>query len=1078
MHDLVDCLEHWTDTQPDNSLFRFVDGRGNIREHYTYLQFRQRASGLAQQLADGAGIQYGDRVLLVYPPGLEMLAAFFSTLNLGAIPVPVCAPLSLASGAGASRIEHVARDCGAHHALTTDSYLRSISPGPEKRGGASETQTFLNSLNWLATDAIPVNGSHLRERKPNPVLFLQYTSGSTGDPKGVVVTHRNVMHNAGETLTHCPIGVSWLPQYHDMGLIGHYLFVVVKGGTNYGFAPFDFLKRPTLWLRMITRVQATLTTAPNFAYSYCLREDKVPDDALADVDLSSLQGMLNAAEPIHPETYERFYERFARYGLKRESFYGGYGLAESTLAVSLHGRQTLVVQKNRMQRRQLAFQKSTGRNNNQITLVSCGRPFSSLDVRIVDPETRFGLGENAIGEVWIDGDSKCEGYWQRSELTQATFYARIADEPENARTYLRTGDLGFLHEGELYICGRIKDMIIIHGANYYPQDIESIVETEFPNLTPEGGVRSAAFAVTNEGEERLVVAIEVSSQHCRVEPAAVAQAIRSKYFIDPYQVLFVSPRTISKTTSGKVSRSKTRDRLLRGKLPILASYTQDSAPRESGSGLRGILNRIRELYNLRGDEDIILTEIGLDSLTLVDLTLEIQTHFESRGMGELVSELDARFLQRLRVSELTRLLEAYETSENLPAAELRMWLESRQRSDDAAERERMRSDGKWCPPTEMAEDTVEDPRTILMTGGSGFFGPFLLSSFLQRTTCSMEVLVRAADPAHGKARLEESLRRAELWTPELQEHFRSRVSVVCGDLGLPQLGLCDDEWHRLESHIDAVLHNGARVNYVLSYGALRATNVESTRELLRLAATRKKKPFHLISSTFIHGWSARPVAAEHDHNDDLEELDFGYSQSKCVAEHLVLDAHRQGLPVRIYRPTLISASSRGVGSGDDILVRMLAFMIKHGLGVETLNQTSILPADIVSDHIARIFLLKETASTTFQITTSQYYNMMDVTRMISEQFGYSFNYMSMSQLIEEMNRLCTPDDLLYPLRVFFNRSHEKFKPMEPKRYDNSHYRAALARVEPDVIEPDPSETVSYIMKHMQREGLVPAPCYV
>jgi thioester reductase-like protein len=297
-------------------------------------------------------------------------------------------------------------------------------------------------------------------------------------------------------------------------------------------------------------------------------------------------------------------------------------------------------------------------------------------------------------------------------------------------------------------------------------------------------------------------------------------------------------------------------------------------------------------------------------------------------------------------------------------------------------------------------------------------------------------------------------------------------------LSLSQLGLRDDDWRRLSEDIDAIVHNGARVNYVLSYDALRPYNVRSTGELLRLAAAKRKKPFHLISSTFIHGWTARPVAAEHDYNAELEELDFGYSQSKCVAEHLVLIAQRHGHPVRIYRPTLISASSHRAGSRDDILVRMLAFMIKYGLGVEALNQTSILPADVVSDHIARIFLLKNTTSTTFQITTSQYYNMMDVTRIISEQFGYSFTYMSLSRLIDEMNRLCTPDDLLYPLLGFFNRSYGKFKPMEPKRYDNRHYRAALEQARPEIVEPEPSDTVAYIVKHMQREGLIEAPCLV
>jgi acyl-CoA synthetase (AMP-forming)/AMP-acid ligase II len=768
MKDLLDCLEHWTLTHPEKTVFSFLDGRGNTREQYTYQQFYQRTLGLAHQLADQAAIQHGDRVLLVYPPGLEMIVAFFATLNLGAIPVPVCAPLSMTSGAGAARIEHVMQDCGARLALTTAGYLRGISNAlsPQERGPVAES--FLSSLRWLATDTLADDGILLRRRQTNPILFLQYTSGSTGDPKGVIVTHRNVLHNATDMFQY-PIGVSWLPQYHDMGLIGHHLFLIIKGGTNYGFSPFDFLKRPALWFQTISRVRATFTTAPNFAYSYCLREDKVPDSALCDVDLSSLRGMLNAAEPIHPQTYADFYTRFAKYDLPRESLYGGYGLAENTLAVSMHGRQTLIVQKQRLQRRQLCIQKTTTRNNNQITLVSCGQPFSSLDVRIVDPESRVHLGENAIGEIWIDGESKCAGYWQRPELTQAIFHARPEGEPDNPRSYLRTGDLGFLHEGDLYVCGRIKDMIIIHGINYYPQDIEAIIQSEFSHISPGGPVQSAAFALDHEGEERLVVVIEVCSQKNSVDPAAVAQVIRSRYFIDPYQVLFVSQRGISKTTSGKVSRSKTRERFLRGALPIVASYTHAGTASQDAAGLKGIFNRIRDLYDLEGDEEVTLTEIGLDSLSLVELTLEIQRHFEQRGLAHLVSELDARFLQRLRVAELRRLVEVYESSRDVPTNELRIWLESRQSADDAQERQLMQADAHWHPPTESADEARDDPRSILMTGGSGFFGPFLLGSLLQRTTCSIEVLVRAADPGHGRARLIEALRRAKVWTPELQE---------------------------------------------------------------------------------------------------------------------------------------------------------------------------------------------------------------------------------------------------------------------------------------------------------------------
>lgn len=1074
MTHLVDCLEHWTQKHPDKLIYSFLDARGRELEHYTYQQFYDRALGLAQQLVNEAGVQNGDRILLVYPPGLEMIAAFFAALNLGAIPVPVCAPLSMNAGAGAARIEHVAQDCGAWLALTTSSYLRGISAAPRTSELGTESPSILTTVRWLATDTLTERGGTLRQRHDNPILFLQYTSGSTGDPKGVVVTHRNVIHNAKETIHPNSVGVSWLPQYHDMGLIGHYLFAVVTGGTNHGFSPFDFLKRPALWLQTVSRVRATLTTAPNFAFGYCLREDKVPDSALCDVDLSSLEGMMTAAEPIHPETFARFYARFSAYGLPRESYYGGYGLAENTLAVSLRGRQTLHVQKQHLQLRQLRIQKTATRNNNQLALVSCGQPFKSIDVRIVDPESCAALGEGDVGEIWIDGDSKCSGYWERPDLTNAVFHARIASEPGNPRSYLRTGDLGFLHEGELFVCGRIKDLIIIHGVNYYPQDIEAIIESEFADIASTGQGRTAAFSVEHDGEERLMVVMEVNRKQERLDPAAVAQAIRARYFIDPYQVLFVPPRTISKTTSGKVARNKTRERWLSGDLQVLELYVHaDFARPNSAPSLKGLFNRICELYGLNGDEEATLADIGLDSLTLVDLTLKIQNHFENLGLAELVADLDVRFLQRLTVAEMARLLDVYDTGAEVPVDELRVWLDSRKRTDDAQELCLMRADAKWNPPAAPAIDACETPQSILMTGATGFFGPFLLGSLLQRTECKIDVLIRAADQSHGRDRLVDALRRAEVWTPEIQEEFLSRVRVVCGDLGLARIGLNDRDWNRLCEESDAIVHNGAHVNYVLSYDALRPYNICGTHELLNLAATTRKKPFHHISSTFIHGWSARPIAAEHEFNEALEELDFGYSQTKCIQEHILLNAARHGHPIRIYRPTLITASARGVGSRSDIGVRLLAFMIKYGIAVEALNQISFLQADLVSDHIARIFGLRETDSNTFHVTTTTYYNIMDVTKSITEQFGYTFTYYDTARFVEEVNRLCTPDDLLYPLLVFLNRSQHKFKPMEPKRYDNRHYRAALDRVGPDIVEPRMEDTVAYIVAHLQRDGLIP-----
>jgi thioester reductase-like protein len=333
-------------------------------------------------------------------------------------------------------------------------------------------------------------------------------------------------------------------------------------------------------------------------------------------------------------------------------------------------------------------------------------------------------------------------------------------------------------------------------------------------------------------------------------------------------------------------------------------------------------------------------------------------------------------------------------------------------------------------------------------------------------------MVRADDVKHGKDRLIAGMRRALLCTPALQDEFAERIRIVCGDLTRERCGLEPRQWNALAGQIQAIMHNGARVNYVLSYDALRAENVGGTRELLNLAFAETRKAFHFISSTFMFGWSLKRILWETDQNAEMERLDFVYAQSKWVAEQLVLRAGQLGLPVRIYRPSLISASSGCVGSKDDIAVRLLAFMIRYGLAPESLNQLSFLPADTAAENITSIFKLRDAGVTTFHITADGYYNMGDITKIISERHGYTFAYHSIAKFIDQMNAHCTQDDPLYPLLLFFNRSYRKIEAMQHKRYDNQSYRRAR-RLGGETAEPPLEETVSYIIKHMQRDRLIP-----
>ncbi len=1073
MNTVIEYLEHGAAVHPDRCLYSFLDVEGRERDTYTYLAFHERTRHLAQYLCLQKGLRRGDRVLLVYPPGLELIVAFVACVRIGVIPVPVYPPTPMNFESGLAKLTFVARDCQAKAALTTRGFYRSYQLLLAKRRISSLwlSTPALPSLSWITTDDARGVASDGFGNDPDPILFLQYTSGSTNDPKGVVVSHENVIHNCASTLDFSPTGVSWLPQYHDMGLIGYYLYPLLTGGTTYGFSPLDFLKRPALWLQAISRVKASHSGAPNFGYEYCLRADKLSSDELAGVDLSSLRILMNAAEPVRPDTYARFLDRFAPFGLRAEALIAAYGLAENTLAVAQHGRHAVTVNKKLLQQRTLHIESPHLRNNNQINLMSCGKPLAGIDVRIVDAETRMTLGEDRIGEIWTSGKSTCGGYWNRPELNRVVFDAVRADDPAGRRGYLRTGDLGFFHGGELFVCGRIKDLIIIRGVNYYPQDIEIIVESCSKKIRTGCTV---AFDAGEDGDS-LVVLTEVRNPKDLPDPAQIARAIRTQYYVEPHTIAFVPHKAIPKTTSGKLSRSRARQDWLNGELPIIASYVsaRDQEPAGDATGVRQRFQYIVELYNLTGHEEYSFTEIGIDSLTMVELLADIKDLLEEHGAGSLVKDVDVRLLQRLTIAEFFSLLDQFEKASGEPIMALRHVLRRVQQEHQSYERDCMRSDAELSAVSRGDVASGGEPLTgVLFTGATGFFGPFLLSSLLRETPLTFYVLTRATDPVHGMDRIRASLRRARVWTPSLEDELEKRVHVICGDLTRHNLGLRSEQWNHLTTQVQAVCHNAALVNYVQSYDALRPHNVDGTRELIRFAFTGTPKEFHFVSSTFIYGWTVKETLWESDNNAGMENLDFGYAQSKWVAEQLVFAAAKQGLEVRVYRPSLISASSDGVGSKDDIGVRLLAFMIKHGVAVDAGNQISFVPADVAAHNIATLFRQPALRGKTFHVTVDDYYNIADVTREITRVYGYPFSYYPIPEFVVEMNRRSTKDDPVYPLLDFFNRTHEKLSAMQHKRYNNDVYREARDRSGSARRDPGLSQSVAYLMEFMLREGLI------
>src|ERR1700678_598913 len=382
MASILDQLDRLGNEHPHKLLYSYPDLNGNPLESYTYASFLQRTKAIARHLRKEHRFAPEDRLLLAYPPGLEMICAFFGCVRAGLIPVPVYPPGSRGFQSALYKMVHIAKDCQASGILTSKDYHASLKTNLARSGVAASgvDVDYISALPWIVTEDFvnPIsdesyiahsnghsngasNGSNGHSNghsngtsngasnSTSKILFLQYTSGSTMEPKGVMVTHENILSTYPLVIDHPePIVVSWLPQYHDMGLIGCYLYPALQGGTTYGFAPTDFIQRPILWFDAINTYRATATAAPNFAYDYCLRAGRVSKESMVDIDLSSLRVLMCAAEPVKADTFIRFFETFEPYGLKKESFYAAYGLAENTLAVSLGGRKIVSVNKHAM----------------------------------------------------------------------------------------------------------------------------------------------------------------------------------------------------------------------------------------------------------------------------------------------------------------------------------------------------------------------------------------------------------------------------------------------------------------------------------------------------------------------------------------------------------------------------------------------------------------------------------------------------------------------------------------------------------------------------------------------------------
>ncbi|XXY13216.1 amino acid adenylation domain-containing protein [Sorangium sp. So ce216] len=643
--DLVELLERRAAESIASKAFTFLVDGERKEEHLTYGELRRRARAIASLLQ--SRLRPGARVVLLYPPGLDYISAFFGCLAGGFVAVPAYPPNPARLQRTLPRLQAIVSDAQADVVLTTSSILGMT-------GALAALAPDLGQKAWLATDMLDLEleGAWKRpDTSPETLAFLQYTSGSTGNPKGVMLTHRNLLANErmiqeAFDLSPQSIGVGWLPLYHDMGLIGNVIQPIYAGFHCILMSPLHFLERPLRWLEAISRYRGTASGGPNFAYDLCVRKSS-PEER-ERLDLRSWKVAFSGAEPVRAETLALFARTFEGCGFAAQAFLPCFGLAEASLLVTgkppASAPGVTRVDARALEEGRAVESAAEGARS----LVGVGRAPAGTRVLVVDPVAHRPCPDGRVGEIWVSGPHVAVGYWGDPEKSASTFGARLSGDAEPTLgdlRFLRTGDLGFLRGGELTVCGRLKDLIILRGRNYYPQDFERSTEESHPALRR--GC-SAAFSVEVDGEERLVVAVEVDQRALAGTSseeifAAVRGAIAGDFDVHVHALALLTAGSIPKTSSGKIQRQACRGLFLEGSLGVVsatagadasppgalvaAADVRAAAPPARSSLIEGLvraeLSRALRLPVERVDMAAPLSGLGLDSLMAVELSYRI-----------------------------------------------------------------------------------------------------------------------------------------------------------------------------------------------------------------------------------------------------------------------------------------------------------------------------------------------------------------------------------------------------------------------------------------------------------------------
>lgn len=895
-------LRRRADTQGNACALGFMEDGREITQSFSVEALNARVDDVASILIDCIGED--ERVLLLFPPGLDFVVAFLACLRAGRIAVPAIPPEPHKPARSLARLGHLVNDARPTLVLST----MAVTPFQPI---LNEAVPILGRLPWVDVTAVPHSSRRVDDPADDGVAFLQYTSGSTADPKGVRILRRNLIHNLRVIHGVAPdkprASVSWLPQFHDMGLIEGILLPLDGGWPVWLMPPWAFLNRPLAWLEAIERFEAMRSGGPNFAYDLCVR--KIDHDVRAKLNLSCWKQAYCGAEPLRAGTLAAFADAFTPAQFSASNWFPCYGLAEHTVLATCRTHEPYLVERLSTMRLARGHAVAAKENERTIDVVCVGEIPPDITLTIVDSEGQ-PLADGTVGEIYLQSGSVADGYWQDEQATQSTFRAALKGSKALRGPYehhLRTGDLGYRRGNQLFIVGRRKDVLIVHGQNHHAHDVERTAEAAHPSIRRGcvcAVVPDAAPNADNEMHPVVICEIDgaIDDEKRLAVTTAVHRAIMNDHGI-AVNVALVPKHTLPKTSSGKLQRRATVQLVREGVIGVpQAIPTNAVTPLDGLDRLHAACLAICHVSGLvPGEIDIDSppSQLPLDSLQTVDALTALERLLE-RSLS-LQTWTDA--------SSLRALVEG-----NSPIAA--PWLADLERPLPHFEPRRRR-----------------DVSTILVTGGTGLIGSALVAT-LRRRGLRVLVMARGANA----------------------------VAELAGDVARNHFGLDDLAYRDLVANVDAVIHVAGAVNWVLPYSSLAATNVDGTENVLGFCGESGARLVHVSSQIVCHGTCDHAGLVVDDNEDPLvlrnrlAALPTGYAQSKAVSEWLVHRARQSGLDATVVRPALIPAAMDDASPNDIVSILVRAF-IEAGAAPDVDWPFSVCPCD----HLVEVLVSLVTA---------------------------------------------------------------------------------------------------------------------